>query len=188
MFKNIFIALIVIFFSACSVKFDYLIRPKIMNETLSNNIKSILYLIEKNDLQTLNKKYIHNKFGFYEVDVDDMQIIVTHKDVLEELDKYVGSFDIKTEDVNFYCSPYNDALYGWSQDGVFVSTNIERYLLDYLKESNLKKKKFIKQILKNSVEVIVTYNTIFYLTKIDDRYYITLIDNVKTDCSTLEFE
>jgi len=188
MFKSIFIALIVMFFSACSVKFEHLIKSKTINEDLSSNIKSILYLIEKNDLQTLNKKYIHNKFGFYEVDVDDMQIVVSHKNILEELDDYVGSFDIKTEDVNFYCSPYNDALYGWSQDGVFVSKNIERYLLDYLKETNLKKKKFIKQILKNSVEVIVTYNTIFYLTKIDYRYYITLIDNVKTDCSTLELE
>jgi len=56
MFKNIFIALIAIFFSACSVKFDYLIKPKSINENLSSNIKSILYLIEKNDLQTLISK------------------------------------------------------------------------------------------------------------------------------------
>jgi len=172
------------------VKFEYLTKPKTikMNKNLSSNIKSILYLIEKNDLQTLNKQYIHGKLGFYEVNVDNMQIVVKHKNVLEELDNYVSSFDIKNEEVKFNCSPYNDALYGWSKDGIFISTNIERYLFEHLKEPNLKKKKFMKQILKDSIEVIVTYNTIFYLTKIDNKYYITLIDNVKTDCSNLKLE
>ena len=36
---------------------------------------------------------------------------------------------------------------------------------------------------KTSYEVIVTNNIIFYLTKINNIWYITLIDKIETDCS-----
>lgn len=188
MFKNILLTLLVLFFSACSVSQKSLENSKTIafNEELNNQINYILYLISKKDLDTLNKKYINLDFGFYEVNVnEDGKIVVENREVLEDIDNYVGSFDIKNKEVNFYCSPYNDALYGWSEDGVFVSNNIEHYLLDYLKINDKKTSDFIKKIMNNSVEVIVTYNIIFYLTKIDDKYFITLIDNVKSDCSSL---
>ncbi|WP_419678043.1 hypothetical protein ACN2EN_01210 [Aliarcobacter lanthieri] len=191
MLKNIFILLIVILFGGCSINQQYLKEPKKIeiNDTLLSHIKYILYLIGKNDLQTLNNLYINHKYGLYEVNVEDRKIVISNKLVLEDIDDYIGSFDInKNENVNFYCSPYNDALYGWTQDGVFISTNTEQYLSDYISERHLEKQDFIKKILENSVEVIVTYNIIFYLTKIEDKYYITLIDNVKTDCSNLDIE
>lgn len=176
------------FFSACSLNQRSLKEAKILevDENLLSHINYILYLIKNSDLNTINKVYVNNKFGLYEVDVLDSKIVVEHKDYLDEIDNYVGSFDIKEEDVNFYCSPYNDALYGWDKDGVFISKNIEKYLLDYIDEQNEQKKEFIDMILGNSFEVIVTYNIIFYFTKIDDKFYITLIDKVKTDCSNLE--
>ncbi|RBQ28554.1 hypothetical protein [Aliarcobacter vitoriensis] len=190
MFKNLFIILMIALFSGCSLNQKHLKEPEKIqiNENLLSHIKYILYLIGKNDLQTLNKSYINSEFGFYEVNIEDGKILITNKQKLEEIDNYVGSFEIKNEDVNFYCSPYNDALYGWNQDGVFISLNTEKYLEDYLNEQNIQRKDFIKEVLENSIEVIITYNTIFYLTKIDDKYYITLIDGVKTDCSNLELE
>ncbi len=44
-------------------------------------------------------------------------------------------------------------------------------------------KEFIKKVKNGSYEVVATNNAIFYITKIDKKYYITLIDNLKTNCS-----
>ena len=43
--------------------------------------------------------------------------------------------------------------------------------------------KNVSLIEKTSYEVIVTNNIIFYLTKINNIWYITLIDKIETDCS-----
>ena len=61
-----------------------------------------------------------------------------------------------------------------------MMNDINKILPNRYKEDELKR---VEQIEKTSYEVIVTYNKIFYLTKIDNKWYITLIDNVKTDCS-----
>ena len=36
---------------------------------------------------------------------------------------------------------------------------------------------------QTSYEVTIPYSIIFYLTKIDNQWYITLVDNVTTDCT-----
>lgn len=188
MFKNLLLTFVVLLFSACSVNQTNLEKYKQIsfNEELNSQINYILYLISKQDLDTLNKKYINLEFGFYEAKIDSTgKIVVENQKNLVEIDNYIGSFEIKNSEVNFYCSPYNDALYGWSEDGVFVSNNLEHYLIDHFQPKDKKSSDFVKKIMENSVEVIITYNMIFYLTKIDGEYFITLIDNVKSDCSTL---
>ena len=57
------------------------------------------------------------------------------------------------------------------------------YLDTFINEKDKDEKEFIKKVKNGSYEVVATNNTIFYITKIDKKYYITLIDNLKTNCS-----
>ena len=53
--------------------------------------------------------------------------------------------------------------------------NVNTYSQEDIKTANI--------IEKTSYEVIVPYNIIFYITKLENQWFITLIDKVKTDCS-----
>ena len=48
------------------------------------------------------------------------------------------------------------------------------------KKEEIEKADFIEQ---TSYEVTIPYSLIFYITKIDNKWYIILINNVTTDCS-----
>ena len=48
------------------------------------------------------------------------------------------------------------------------------------KKEEVDRADFIEQ---TSYEIIIPYNAIFYLTKVENNWYITLIDNITTDCS-----
>ena len=48
------------------------------------------------------------------------------------------------------------------------------------KLEDIEKMDFMEQ---TSYEVTIPYVIIFYIAKIDNQWYITLIDNVTTDCS-----
>ncbi|AXX93885.1 hypothetical protein [Arcobacter ellisii] len=199
MIKNIFLMVLVSFFiSACSTN-QLVINPekkmereKVSKELL-DEIGYILFLFKQKDLDTLNARLINPKFGVYEIykNENTNKITFRHFLKLDEISDSIDSYEIKEEEVTFDCSPTNDAFYGWSKEGVFLTTNIKPYLSQMMndinkilpnryKEDELKR---VEQIEKTSYEVIVTYNKIFYLTKIDNKWYITLIDNVKTDCS-----
>ncbi len=199
MIKNIFIFITVSFFiTGCST--NQLVIPtekkmereKVSNELLGE-ISYILFLLKQKDLETINSQLINPRYGVYEIYKNENTNRVTFKHSLkiEEISNHIDSFDVKEELITFDCSPQNDAFYGWSKEGVFLTTDIKPYLSQMMteinkilpnryKEDELKR---VEQIEKTSYELIVTYNNIFYLTKIDNRWYITLIDGVKTDCS-----
>jgi hypothetical protein len=48
------------------------------------------------------------------------------------------------------------------------------------KTEDIEKVDYIEQ---TSYEIIIPYSIIFYLKKIENQWYITLVDNVTTDCS-----
>ena len=50
-------------------------------------------------------------------------------------------------------------------------------------EASSRELKLAEYIEKHSYEVVVPYNIVFYITKINKQWYITLIDKVKDDCS-----
>ncbi|NCB11627.1 MAG: hypothetical protein EOM78_08345 [Erysipelotrichia bacterium] len=203
MFKNIsLLFMVLIFIVGCSVNQvnvnnSSVQEKKIEREPISkeflDEISYILFLLKNNDLATLNLKYINPKIGVYEVFKSDINNKVVFRRSLQigEISDFVEDFDIKQETVDFNCSPDNDAYYGWSKEGIFLSVNIKPYLSQIIeqehkilpnkyKENELK---LVELIEKTSYELVVTNNTIFYLTKIDSKWYITLIDNLKTDCS-----
>ena len=202
-FKNI---LIIIFFSvfitACSMnktiqenimikKKESLERPTVSTELLSD-INHILFLLQQNDLETLNSRFIHPIFSYYElIKNQEEKIIIEKKLLIDEINRDIESFEIKQEEAIFNCSPYDDSYFGWNKEGVFLNTSKDLNISSIMEKQNLQKpnlfiKEEIKQavlIEKTSYEVIIPYNIIFYLTLIDKQWYITLIDKIKTDCT-----
>ena len=164
-----------------------------VNEVLISDINYILFLLKNEDLDTLNSRFINKKYGLYEVfkNSEDNRIYFKSKLQIDEISANVDSFDIKQEEAIFNCSPYDDTYYGWDKEGIFISDNTKPYLSDIMKKTNLlsansfsvdelKQKEYIE---KHSYEVVVPYNIVFYITKINKQWYITLIDKVKDDCS-----
>ena len=150
-----------------------------------SHVRNILYLIQTNDLKNLNEIYINKNYGYFEVNLNELenkpQIVKKYQ--IDEIDTYIESFDIQNIEVSFNCSPYNDAFYGWNKDGVFIFEPKTNYLDNFLNDKTKEEKEFTQKVKNISYEVVATNNTIFYITKIDKKYYITLIDNLKTNCS-----
>ena len=206
MIKKIFsmgiLLCISLFIAACSVNevipqnIIKKINPEKREEVsplLLSEINHILFLLKENNLEAINSKFINPNFGFYEVYKDDKEnkISLFQKTSLDEISDDIDSFDIKQENANFNCSPYNDAFYGWDNEGVFLTPNTNINLSQLMIEQNLtapnkykdediKRAKFIE---KTSYEVIIPYNIIFYITKIEEQWFITLVDKIKTNCS-----
>ena len=187
MIKNIILIFILLLFSSCAVNQNRLelIKKEPIDEELLSHVRYILYLIQTNDLKNLNEIYINKNYGYFEVNLNELenkpQIVKKYQ--IDEIDTYIESFDIQNIEVSFNCSPYNDAFYGWSKDGVFIFEPKSNYLDTFINEKDKDEKEFIKKVKNGSYEVVATNNTIFYITKIDKKYYITLIDNLKTNCS-----
>ncbi|AXX88672.1 hypothetical protein CKA55_10400 [Arcobacter suis] len=200
--KRIFNLLIFIFLSffitACSVNNNQLqVNQKKIYEKepitpqLKNEINQILQLIKQNNLALLNSKYIHPINGYYDVTKFEYKNIFEIKNSISELNNEIDSFEIKTEKVTFNCSPLDDSLYGWDKEGVFLNSQTTPFITKIMEEANiLQTNRFKKEeiekadfIEQTSYEVIIPYNIIFYITKLENNWYITLIDNVTTDCS-----
>ena len=164
-----------------------------VNEVLISDINYILFLLKNEDLDTLNSRFINKKYGLYEdfKNSEDNRIYFKSKLQIDEISANVDSFDIKQEEAIFNCSPYDDTYYGWDKEGIFISDNTKPYLSDIMKKTNLlsansfsvDELKLAEYIEKHSYEVVVPYNIVFYITKINKQWYITLIDKVKDDCS-----
>ena len=187
MIKNIILIFILLRFRSCAVNQNRLelIKKEPIDEELLSHVRYILYLVQTNDLKNLNEIYINKNYGYFEVNLNDFenkpQIVKKYQ--IDEIDTYIESFDIQNIEVSFNCSPYNDAFYGWNKDGVFIFEPKTNYLDNFLNDKTKEEKEFTQKVKNISYEVIATNNTIFYITKIDKKYYITLIDNLKTNCS-----
>ena len=186
------------FLTACSVNNNQLdVNQKKVYEkepitpVLINEINQIVLAIKQNNLALLNAKYIHPLNGYYDVTKFENRNIFEIKKSINEVDNNIDSFEIKFDKVTFNCSPYDDSLYGWDKEGVFVNAQTKPYITKIMEESNLIKSNSykIEEIDKadffeqTSYEVTIPYSIIFYLTKIDNQWYITLVDNVTTDCT-----
>jgi hypothetical protein len=187
MIKNIILIFILLLFSSCAVNQNRLelIKKEPIDEELLSHVRYILYLVQTNDLKNLNEIYINKNYGYFEVNLNELEnkTQIVKKYQIDEIDTYIESFDIQNIEVSFNCSPYNDAFYGWNKDGVFIFEPKTNYLDNFLNDKTKEEKEFTQKVKNISYEVIATNNTIFYITKIDKKYYITLIDNLKTNCS-----
>lgn len=183
-------------------------RPAV-SEQLKNRIHNILDTMSKKDLGSLNSKYIHPEFGFYNLlKIEGVKVFLEQKmiyNIVEEESEEIShiisrvnpsssKLKIIEKNIKFNCSPNDDAFYGWSEDGLYLSSKIDTFLSEMMKETNnyqkdkYKTKDFQKAALieKTSYKVVLTPELSFYITKIDDNWYITLIDRITTDCSSIK--
>lgn len=195
---NLSIFTIIIFlFTACAVDNQQLengkkIYPKEpISQKLIDEINQIALLINQNNFSLLNAKYIHPINGFYDITKIENRNIFEIKKSISDIDSNIDSFVIRFDKVTFDCSPYDDSLYGWDKYGIFISSQTKPYVSKIMEEANIiqpnsyklediEKMDFMEQ---TSYEVTIPYVIIFYITKVDNQWYITLIDNVTTDCS-----
>jgi hypothetical protein len=189
--------IITFLFTACAVDNQQLengkkIYPKEqITPSLINEINQIALSINQNNLSLLNTKYIHPINGFYDVTKIENRNIFEIKKNISEVDSNIDSFEIRYDKVTFNCSPYDDSFYGWDKYGIFINTQTKPYVSKIMEEANviqpnsykpedIEKIDFMEQ---TSYEVTIPYIIIFYISKIDNQWYITLVDNVTTDCS-----
>ena len=195
---NLSIFTIIIFlFTACAVDNQQLengkkIYPKEpISQKLIDEVNQIALLINQNNFSLLNAKYIHPINGFYDITKIENRNIFEIKKSISDIDSNIDSFVIRFDKVTFDCSPYDDSLYGWDKYGIFISSQTKPYVSKIMEEANIiqpnsyklediEKMDFMEQ---TSYEVTIPYVIIFYITKIDNQWYITLVDNVTTDCS-----
>lgn len=195
-FNLLVFTLISTFFAACAVDNQLVeVKKKYEKEPITplliNEINQIVLSIKQNNLALLNGKYIHPINGYYEVTKFENRNIFEIKKSINEVDNNINSFEIRFDKATFNCSPYDDSLYGWDKEGVFVNAQTKPYLTKIMEESNLIQANSYKiedidkadLLEQTSYEVTIPYSIIFYLTKIDNQWYITLVDNVSTDCS-----
>ena len=197
-FNFIIFIIFSLFLTACSVSNTQvqvnqkkIYEKELITQDLKNEVNQIAQLIKQNNLALLSSKYIHPINGYYEVTKFEHKNIFEIKNNISNIDNLIDSFEIKIEKATFNCSPLDDSLYGWDKDGVFVNAQTKPYITKIMEESNLIKPNSYKleEIDKadffeqTSYEVTIPYSIIFYLTKIDNQWYITLVDNVTTDCS-----
>lgn len=207
---NILISLLLMFFiSGCNIKQvpiekkKEFKREKVSVELL-NTIEDIKQLIVKHDYKSLNDKYINKRFGFFDkfkvenkVQIKKLYTIKFSKkeknyysieNKISRVGKNTKSLKLATFNPSFNCSPLNDAFYGWNKDGLFLSDKSEGFiypksekvLLAYQEEDY----DFEKIVQKTSYKISFTdEELVFYLSKVDKKWYITLFDRTLTDCS-----
>ena len=158
---------------------------------LINEINQIALSIKENNLALLNGKYVHPINGFYNVTKLENRNIFEIKNSFTEVDNSIDSFEIRFDKVTFNCSPYDDSFYGWDKYGIFINAQTIPHISKIMEEANviqpnsykvedIEKVDFMEQ---TSYEVTIPYIIIFYISKIDNQWYITLVDEVTTDCS-----
>ena len=158
---------------------------------LINEINQIALSIKENNLALLNGKYVHPINGFYNVTKLENRNIFEIKNSFTEVDNSIDSFEIRFDKVTFNCSPYDDSFYGWDKYGIFINAQTKPHISKIMEEVNIiqpnsykpediEKVDFMEQ---TSYEVTIPYSIIFYIKKIENQWYITLVDNVTTDCS-----
>jgi uncharacterized protein YcfL len=198
-FNLLTLILFSLFLTACATTSNQMVvNGKLVYEKepitpiLINEISQILLLVKQNNLALLNNKYIHPSYGFYDITKFEKEnTFEIKKSITTEFSNEIDIVDVKIEKATFNCSPLDDSSYGWDKEGVFLDAHIKPYITNIMEEVNLLEvDKFKKEDLERanfieqtSYEITIPYNVIFYLTKIENNWYITLIDNVATDCS-----
>lgn len=190
-------------------KIEY--KREAVNNELLLFLKNLMKDLTYHDLALINKKYINPNFGFYNLyQIDGVKNFSYQKiifnviesetveisNILELLEEKIKDFAIIQQDIKFDCSPTTDEFYGWNGEGLYLSDKTKTYLSDMMNEENkLQKNIYSKEeiekanfIEKTGYKVIVTPELIFYVNKIEGKWYITLFDRITTDCSSKKIE
>ncbi len=177
---------------------------------LETVVSDILKLANEKNIKEINAQYIHAKYGIYDVYRTGVVNRFKH---LNKIPEHTQEWSVYTTISNVKANrntklkkekvQHNCKNNIWNKEGVFAYSDLKHSLLiqndvtypllseiinyetkEENKEFNLKEIKKIQYIEANSVCVVDTQSDfIFYLTKIDQKWYVTLIDRLTTDCS-----
>lgn len=174
---------------------------------LLNTINEIVDAMSKDNIVLLNEKFVNQKFGVYNFYKIDGIETFTHQKLIyniisndteefshliRRVNKTHTTLPILIENVKFDCSPNDDKYYGWNKNGIFIDNDVKPLLSKYMAEINkfekdkYKKEEFhkAKLIEKTGYRVVLTPEIVFDMIKIENKWYIALIDRITTDCSS----
>ena len=165
-------------------------------------IAPILSTLYNGDVEELNTKYIHPTYGLHDLyrvgATDRIRVLFAIPDE-ETKDSFTlyqqlfssdktTTFSFQWKKVSFSCDNFS-----WNQEGVFLSEEkVQPSPLNLIqgqdnrKDSNFTKEEYTKAafIEEHSIKVIDTENDlILYCTKIEGKWYLTVVDRLTTDCS-----
>jgi hypothetical protein len=176
-------------------------EPNVQKDEVESVIADVLHLASQHDIKAINAKYINKEFGIFDI------YRIGAQDEFEVLDAlplngedwphipYGDIFNVENnrkkmreEYVEFDCGDFV-----FLKSGTFYSKELRyplispivtfhtKYDAQTYDDALLKKIEFLES---NSIRVVDTSSDfIFYITKIEGKWYITLIDRVTTDCS-----
>ncbi len=178
-----------------------------VSENLKTFIKDVINSFSQNDLEKINQKYINQDFGYYDLYKVEGNISFENKkeiyNFVEEDLEYISNiiyrvkknainYVIIEQDLSFNCSPNDDAYYGWNGEGLYLSAKTNPILQELMQKANeykantyskeeIQKAKFIEE---TAYKITLTPELVFYVNKIQDKWYITLFDRITTNCSS----
>ncbi len=191
--KLIIISILLLFNMSCGL------LKKTQTTELEFIITDILNLAHEKNINEINSKYIKKDFGIYDIHrigvPDRFKLLNEIPGFTQEWSIYHAIVNVKTrnakiksENVQYSC---DNSI--WSNSGVFYDRNLKYPLLSEIityetltedEEFSVEEINKVKFIEKNSIRVVDTNSDlVFYLTNIDQKWYLTVIDRVTTDCS-----
>lgn len=190
--KYYFLLLIGLTFLSCSAQKK--------SDNLENTIIKVVKAFKEKDASTLNE-LISKENGLitlYRRGVFDQYEKTKIVDFENPVPEYLPYFDFSTDlKLSFESLPTFDCdNVKWNKIGIFCdTTKIDNLLsntaknLNKYRNDNISKKEIesFEKLEKNSHRIILSDGKegelIFYLTLIDGKWYLTIIDRVTTDCS-----
>lgn len=161
-------------------------------------VTEIMAYLAKDDLASVNKKYIHpalQLFVVYRMGVPDIfyRTAALEKDSTYSAPYFytaalkAGKRDLRQGKVSYDCN-----LERWTRNGFFYQASVPKQLSDIvafmkkyeLVETEAETINAIGLIEKNSYRIVDTKsNVVFWLSWIDSKWYLTVFDLVSMDCS-----
>ncbi len=177
-------------------------EPSVQKDEVKRVITEILHLASQNDIRAINAKYVNKEFGIfyiYRIGVPDEFEVLDALPLKAEDWPHLPPFGaiaqvesmpkvLQEGYVEFDCGEFV-----YDKEGTFYSKELRyplpssivafhaKYDAQTYDDALLKKIEFLES---NSIRVVDTSSDfIFYIAKIEGKWYITLIDRVTTDCS-----
>ena len=162
-------------------------------------VKEMFHLFHTKDIAALNKRFIHPKYGFYHMYRPGAMDVASHHMKLDKIPSKTWTKEntlfrvnkikeaLKWESVDTYCeNPM------WTKEGIFIHDIPYVSVLDIWKyweasndiNPNKSEKKRAKFLIQDVFVVVDTKaDVVFYIKKIDGKWYLTHIDRAASDCS-----
>ena len=175
------------------------------NNAVKKEVEQVVYeiveLLKKSNVESfesINKKYIHPKYGFYYIKrpgaMDDFyhyekfntDNIKNRRRAYTAIDFFMGDKSYKTPKIEWKETAFDCGDEAWLANGLIVNDkgyNISKRIYEFNQNSKEEKVK-VAFLAKDVWNVSITaWDIVFELKKIDGRWYIVLINSSETDCS-----